>query len=93
MGRKSIANKIIEALPEEEDDSRWVICYDFTTGSPIHRFYRNRNRIISRLGGIMVQYSVFLGSKKSADAVTELARRYGAHVSRFRVVEENLDFV
>ena len=94
MGRKSIAEKIINSLEEDEgDDTRWVICYDFKMGTPLHRFYRNRDEIMRRLGGLIVQYSVFLGPPRASMAITVLARRYGAHVSRFRVDLSELDYV
>jgi len=94
MGRKSIAQKIIDSLEEdEENDIRWVICYDFRLGTPLRRFYRNRDEIMRRLGGLMVQYSVFFGPQRASMALTELARRYGAHVSRFRVDLSELDYV
>jgi hypothetical protein len=93
MGRKSTAEKIINSLEDEEDDSRWVICYDFRVGTPLRRFYRNRDEIMHKLSGIMAQYSVFFESHRASMAITELARRYGAHVSIFRVDLAELDFV
>jgi hypothetical protein len=35
MGRKSIASKIVNSLKEDDDDSRWLVCYDFDVDIPL----------------------------------------------------------
>ena len=88
MGRRSITEKIIDSLEEAEDDSRLLVCYDFDMGLPLRRFYSNRDRLISRLEGNMIQYSVFLGPIRASTALYELVRTYGATVSKFKVENE-----
>jgi len=85
MGRKSIAQKIIENLEEERSEADWIVCYDFRDEQPVGRFYHNLQEILSSLGGEMIQYSVFRGSEKASNAVKELAEYYGAMVSMSRV--------
>ena len=85
MGMKSVAEKIIESLEYEEDDFFWIVCYDFQVNTPLYRFYKNRAKIISELGGNMIQYSVFLGPVQASTALHDLAEQYGAHVSKYRV--------
>lgn len=85
MGRKSIADKIIESLEVVADDSVWILCYNFQAKTPLSRFYTNRDRIISKLGGKMIQYSVFLGPVLASAALHSLAERYGAKVNKFQL--------
>jgi hypothetical protein len=73
MGRKSIAQKIIESLKEEHGEADWIVCYDFIDGQPVGRFYHNLQEILRTLGGKMIQYSVFRGPEKASSAVKELA--------------------
>lgn len=85
MGRKSIAQKIIEGLIDETEEANWIVCYDFRDEQPVGRFYQNLQEILRTLGGEMIQYSVFHGSKRASNAVKELAEYYGVMVSMFRV--------
>lgn len=85
MGRKSIAEKIIESLEGEEDDSAWIVCYDFKANTHLNRFYKNRNRLISELGGNMIQHSVFLGPVQASTALHGLAKQYGANVIKYEL--------
>lgn len=85
MGRKSIADKIIESLEIVADDSVWILCYTFHAATPLSRFYTNRDRLISKLGGKMIQYSVFLGPVRASAALHSLAERYGAKVNKFEL--------
>jgi hypothetical protein len=88
MGRKSIAQKIIEALEEEQCEADWIVCYDFRDGQPVGRFYHNLQEILRTLGGEMIQYSVFRGPERASNAVKELAEYYGAMVNMF-LLDEN----
>ncbi len=88
MGRKSAAEKTIESLEDHEDGSSWIVCYDFRVNTNLKRFYENRGKIISELGGSMVQYSVFLGPARASNAVHDLASQYGADVIKFRLEAE-----
>ena len=87
MGRKSIAQKIIESLEEEQGEADWIVCYDFRDEQPVGRFYHNLQEILRSLGGEMIQYSVFLGPEKASNAVKGLTEYYGALVSMFRLDE------
>ncbi len=87
MGRKSIAQKIIESLEEEQGEADWIVCYDFRDEQPVGRFYHNLQEILRSLGGEMIQYSVFRGPEKASNAVKGLAEYYGALVSMFRLDE------
>ena len=51
----------------------------------LKRFYENRGKVISELGGNMVQYSVFLGPARASNAIYDLADQYGADVIKFRL--------
>jgi hypothetical protein len=42
MGRKSVAQKIIESLEEEQGEADWIVCYDFRDEQPIGRCARAR---------------------------------------------------
>jgi len=88
MGRKSIAQKIIENLEEERSEADWIVCYDFRDEQPVGRFYHNLQEILRSLGGEMIQYSVFRGSERASNAVKELAEYYGAMVNMF-LLDEN----
>jgi hypothetical protein len=85
MGRKSIADKIIESLEYVADDSVWILCYNFRADMALSRFYTNRDRIISKLGGKMIQYNVFLGPVMASTALHNLAERYGGKVNKFEL--------
>lgn len=88
MGRKSVAEKIIESLEDDEGGSSWIVCYDFQVNTHLRRFYKNRGKIISELGGNMVQYSVFLGPVKASNALHDLAMQYGAVVIKYRLEDK-----
>ncbi len=85
MGRKSVADKIIESLEVVADDSVWILCYNFHAKTPLSRFYTNGDRIITKLGGKMIQYSVFLGPVMASTALHNLAERYGGKVNKFQL--------
>ncbi len=88
MGRKSVAQKIIESLEEEQGEADWIVCYDFRDEQPVGRFYHNLQKILRTLGGEMIQYSVFHGPEKASKAVKGLAEYYGAMVNMF-LLDEN----
>jgi len=91
MGRKSIAEKLIEELPEQDIfDKLYLVLYDFTkTRAPVD-FYNNLKRVteITEDGSTLVQLSAFrTTSMKAAIAVSRLAERYGADVQLYEVTE------
>ena len=88
MGRKSIGKKLVERFKDEEEtDEVYLVSYDFLGEESHHRFWNNLKDVISGLGGIMIQYSVYLGPRKGAKAVRELASGYGAEVRWFVAIE------
>ncbi len=95
MGRKSIASKILEALPEKDLlDQMYLIAYDFIGGPPMPRFYSSLHRIIelTKNGSHLTQYSIFkTNSLKAALAIQELVRREGGEVQLYAVSETSPD--
>jgi hypothetical protein len=87
-GRRSLANKILEALKDEkETDNVYLVSYDFINDKPHHRFWSNLKKVISIAGGERTHYSVYYGNLKGARAVRELAQAYGADVRWFVAIE------
>jgi len=87
MGRKSLAQKLLEEASEEEDeDHLWLVFYDFKGRKPNPRFWKNLNRLLTLLdNGSMVQYSVLkTRQRRGAVAAVRLARHYGAEVKVFK---------
>ncbi len=91
MGRKSIAQKILEGLPEQDIyDQAYIVVYDFIGRPPHHRFYSSLHRIteLTGNGGGLTQQSVYKTmSLKAALAVHNLAVREGAQVQLYEVTE------
>jgi len=88
-GKKSLAEKILEDLEDEEDEEGgFLICYDFKE-KPRTPFYKNLERLFSSLeGGSMIQKSVVSCRRlKTALAIRALAEHYGAEVKVFRAEE------
>ena len=91
MGRKSIAQKIIESLPKQDVvDQEYIVAYDFLGGPPNPRFYSSLHRIIDMTGNgsKLTQFSVYRTmSLKATLAVHALAIREGAEVQVYAVSE------
>jgi len=78
MGRKSIAQEILDEITGTDDDALFMVAYDFRKMNASTRFY-NLHRIAEKTASELVQYSVFMTrDRKSAIAVAELAEHYGA---------------
>jgi len=94
MGRKSLAAKLLEETPEDEEDATgsWLVVYDFRGLKPNPRFWKNLNRLVALLGdGSMIQYSVFkTRNKRGAHVAVKIAKHYGAEVKAFRGEEVEL---
>ena len=95
MGRKSIAEKLLEELPKQDSyDRTLLVLYDFTeTRAPVD-FYNNLSRVTELVeeGSSLVQYSAFrTTSLKAAIAVARLAGRYKADVALYTVAETCLE--
>lgn len=87
-GRKSHAKILLNELQDEEETDRtYLVTYDFIENKPHHRFWSNLSEIISQVEGEMIQYSTYIGEKKGAKAVRELASLYGADVRWFLAYE------
>ena len=94
MGRKSLAQKFYEEIPNEEDrvNGTWIVFYDFRGQKPNPKFWTNLNRLIALLdNGSMVQYSVFMTKRRrGAISAVKLAKHYGAEVMVFKGEEAEL---
>ncbi len=89
MGRRSIAQKIIDGIDENiQSDFLNIVVYDFREKEATYRFWANLKEIIGVKGGEMMQYSVYYGPIQGALAVSELVEYYGGDVSRFIVLKE-----
>ena len=87
-GRRSLAQQILEELEDEEEtDNTYLVSYDFLEEKPSHRFWNNLRSIVSNAGGERIQYSVYVGNRRGAKAVKELAAVYGADVRWFVAIE------
>ncbi len=91
MGRKSIAQKIVENLPKHDiTDQEYLVCYDFIGDKAGKVFYPNLHRITALTGGDsgLIQFSVYrTRSLKAVLAVHALAVRDGAEVQVYAVSE------
>ena len=95
MGRKSIAEKLLEGLPKSDSfDKTFLVLYDFTKGKATGDFYNNLERITEATedGASLVQYSAYrTTSMKAAIAVGQLAARYGAKTALYEITETSTD--
>lgn len=95
MGRKSIASKILEALPEKDVlDQEYLVAYDFLGGPPMPRFYSSLKQITELIGNgsRLTQYSIYrTRSLKATLAIQELVRREGGEVQLYAVSETSPD--
>lgn len=93
MGRKSIAEKILERYEAENvDDPRLglekLVVYDFEGRRIAKEFFLNLRRLLQKVGGFRVQYSVVsVRDMRGAKAVEELARHYGCKDVRIYAAE------
>ena len=89
MGRRSIAQKIIDGLDGNiQSEFQNLVVYDFREKEASKRFWINLRKIIEVMGGEMLQYSVYIGPVQGALAVHELVECYGGDVSSFFVLKE-----
>jgi len=98
MGRKSIADHILDDLKDFEDrDGLYLVLYDFQRldGKLIPpKFFANLKRLMERLPIERPQYSVLMcKTLKATRAVKLLAKRYQASSILIYKVEEVLDEV
>lgn len=85
MGRKSIADKILEDLNDTNRVGSFLLVYDFSGKKAKEDFYKNLKRLFEHFGdGVRVQKSTIrLKSLKAARAIKVLATHYGADVLIF----------
>ncbi|MCW4050743.1 MAG: hypothetical protein NWE89_13515 [Candidatus Bathyarchaeota archaeon] len=92
MGRRSLAEIILDQIPEYPDEeSQWIVLYDFRDMKPNPNFWKNLDRVKMKMGdGHNPQFSVFLTNKrKAAIAAARLARHYKAEVLVYKVQEQD----
>ena len=84
---KSLAQRFLEERKADPDDqSDWIIVYDFIKKKPNPRCWRKLQKMKSRFSLRRIQYSVlFTTQRHEALAAVRLAERYGAEVELFRV--------
>ncbi len=89
MPRVSLAEELYRDEEKRDDDSKWLVVYDFT-GKPNPRFWANLRQLSAlKAGSRLLQLSVYLtGSRRVARVAVRLARHYGASVEAFRVEDE-----
>jgi len=89
MGRKKLAQKILETIDEREEHGMFIIIYDFKGGKNPKEFYYAIQELEKE--GYMftrIQKSVMLtNSKIGALAVKALAEHYKASVQVFKVCD------
>ena len=87
MGRKSLAEQLIEKYIEEPPgDETLLVVYDFQDVKPVTKFYDNINRVKTLTGdGQLIQYSVYLTKdQRGAKTIRDLVHHYGGQVFIFR---------
>ena len=87
MGRKTLVDKLLEAVRwEDEDYGTYLIIYDFTWDTrPSKEFYHS----LARLGGVFINRScVLVKRRRHALAAKLLAKHYGANVFAYKIAEE-----
>lgn len=94
MGRKSVAEKILERLePIEIEDPRLgldkIVIYDFEGRRTATEFFQTPKRLLREIKGFRVQYSVVnVKSWKGTRPVEEPAQHYGCEDIRIYANEE-----
>ena len=90
MGRTSLTDAFYTQHEDEaEDQSTYLVVYDFENMKPSARFWDNLHRGSRRTEAYPVQLSVFkTQSRKWAHTVVDLAKYYGAKVHLFKVDQE-----
>lgn len=85
MGMRSVAEKILEDLEEDDQVGTYLALYDFRK-HPSPYFYKNLQRIFDALGdGVRIQASVIRCKRlKTARAIGRLCQHYGAEALIFR---------
>ena len=87
MGRRSIAEKILEPyLEEDPGEDTWLILYDFHETKPTNKFYDNLKRIQAKTReGKLIQYSVYMTrDKRAAKAIRDLVQHYKGVATLFK---------
>ena len=87
MPRKTVASEILENVSRlKERKGEYLVIYDFAGTRSIPRFYDNLSVILRELGGRLIQRSAaYTESSLCAEAIRQLAQRYGAKVQAIEV--------
>jgi hypothetical protein len=86
MGRRSIADKMLEPyLEEEPGEDTWLILYDFHKTKPTNKFYDNLKRIQTQTEGKLIQYSAYMTrDQRAAKAIRDLVHHYHGETTLFK---------
>lgn len=86
MGRKSLADKLLEPYKEEKPgEDTWLVIYDFHETKPTTKFYDNLQRIKAKTQGKLIQYSVYMTSdQRASKAIRDLVRHYKGEATLFK---------
>jgi hypothetical protein len=85
LSQTSLAQKILDEYASTDEESTWIIVYDFRDRKPCPRFWVNLRRLKELAECRSIQYSVVVaGNRRTAAAVAKLASHYGADVVVFR---------
>ena len=86
MGRRSLADKILEPyLEENPGEDTWLILYDFHATKPTTKFYQNLKRIQAQTEGRLIQYSAYMThDQRAAKAIQDLVHHYQGKTTLFK---------
>ena len=93
MGRRSLADRLLEPYKEEEPGSdTWLVIYDFREAKPTTKFYDNLKRIqLKTKEGKLIQYSVYMTKdQRAAKAIRDLVQHYKGEATVFKGKLANL---
>jgi len=86
MGRRSLAEQLLEPYLEEEPGTdTWLVLYDFQGVKPPTKLYDNINRLNNQIPGSLIQYSVYMTQdQRAAKTMRDLVGHYDGQVTMFR---------
>jgi hypothetical protein len=86
MGRRSLADKLLEPyLEEEPGEDTWLILYDFHGTKTTTKFYDNPKRIQTQTEGKLIQYSAYMtNDQRAAKAIRDLVHHYQGEATLFK---------
>jgi len=90
MGRKSVAEQLIEEFKNEpEGPGLYILAYDFSSRIS-NRFWTNLNIILKRGGGghTFQRSIVLVTSEKATRIIAKLVKHYGGEADAFKIEHE-----